>query len=76
MDRLLLRPVEVAELLGIGRSKAYELIGSGAMPSIRIGTSVRVPTDSLRAWIASQTDDAAQTELLARVDCKEPGQER
>ena len=59
MDRLLLRPVEVADQLGIGRSKAYELIAAGVIPSIRIGASVRVPADSLRAWVARQTDEDA-----------------
>ncbi len=45
--RLLLRPAEVAESLGIGRSKVYELISSGRLPSIRIGGSLRVPIDKL-----------------------------
>lgn len=63
MDKLLLRPVEVAETLGIGRSKAYELIGSGVIPSIRIGSSVRVTSEGLRAWIAAQTDNAGRAEL-------------
>lgn len=57
MEKLLLRPVEVSELLGIGRSRAYELIASGVLPSIRIGSSVRVPVDSLKAWIESQSQD-------------------
>ena len=51
MDKLLLRPVEAAEAIGIGRSKIYELLASGELPSIRIGSSVRVPVDALRAWI-------------------------
>ncbi len=67
MDRLLLKPSEAAELLGIGRSRVYELLSAGVIPSIRIGTSVRVPLDSLRAWIASQTDDAASEELATRL---------
>lgn len=54
MDRLLLRPVEVAEQLGIGRSKAYELIASGEIPSVKIGATVRVPVDALRDWVAKQ----------------------
>ena len=54
MDKLLLRPVEAAEAIGIGRSKMYELLASGELPSIRIGGSVRVPIDALRAWIARQ----------------------
>ena len=56
-DRLLLRPSEVADTLGIGRSKAYELIASGVIPSIRLGASVRVPADALRTWIARQLLD-------------------
>ena len=45
MERLLLRPHEAAEL----RSTVYELIASGAIPSITIGRSRRVPLEALRA---------------------------
>ena len=55
MEKLLLRPVEAAEAIGIGRSKVYELLASGELPSVRIGGSVRVPLDALRAWIEAQT---------------------
>jgi excisionase family DNA binding protein len=58
MDRLLLRPAEAAEAIGIGRSKVYELLARGDLPSIRIGSSVRVPLDALRAWIARQLADS------------------
>lgn len=54
MDRLLLRPSEAAETIGIGRSKVYELLASGELPSIKIGNSLRVPVDALRAWIERQ----------------------
>jgi excisionase family DNA binding protein len=67
MEKILLRPVEVAETLGIGRTKAYELIGSGVIPSIRIGSSLRVTAEGLRAWVAAQTDDAARVELTRRL---------
>lgn len=60
-ERLTLRPTEVAQTLGIGRSKAYELIASGAIPSIRLGGSVRVPLDALRAWIARQLAERAES---------------
>jgi excisionase family DNA binding protein len=56
MEKLLLRPTEAADAIGIGRSKIYELLASGALPSVRIGSSVRVPVDSLRAWIAHQLE--------------------
>lgn len=31
MDKLLLRPKEVAELIGIGRTKVFELMRSGQL---------------------------------------------
>ena len=57
MDRLLFRPAEVAEALGICRTRAYDLINSGAIPSVRLGKSVRVPAQALRTWIAEQSDN-------------------
>ena len=51
MDKLLLRPSEVGELTGMGKSKTYELIAAGVIPSVRIGKSVRVPADRLRQWV-------------------------
>jgi excisionase family DNA binding protein len=55
MDKLLLRPDEAAELLGLGRSKLYALLKSGALPSVRLGGAVRVPAEALRRWVAQQT---------------------
>ena len=55
-ERLLLRPAEFAEAVGISRSRAYELIGRGDVPSIRIGASVRVPVNALKEWIARELD--------------------
>ena len=54
MDRLLLRPTEAAEALGLGRAKAYQLIRDGELPSVRIGKSVRVPAAQLREWVERQ----------------------
>jgi excisionase family DNA binding protein len=54
MDKLLLRPIETADAIGVSRSKAYELIASGEIPSVKVGGCVRVPVDALRAWIDRQ----------------------
>jgi excisionase family DNA binding protein len=51
MDRLLLKPGEVAELVGCGRSKLYQMLAAGEIPSVKLGGSVRVPLDGLRAWL-------------------------
>jgi excisionase family DNA binding protein len=50
-EKLLLRASEVSELAGLGKSKTYELIAAGILPSVRIGKSVRVPAGQLREWI-------------------------
>lgn len=58
MEKLLLRPAEVAETLGLGKSKTYGMISEGSLPSIRIGKSVRVPAASLRDWVQQQVSGA------------------
>lgn len=60
MERLLLRPTEAAEAIGIGRSKVYELLATGELPSVRIGSSVRVPVGALREWINRQLAERAE----------------
>ncbi len=51
MDKLLLRPEEAAEVLSIGRSRLYELIGRGELASVRIGASRRVPARDLVRFV-------------------------
>jgi len=60
MERLLLKPTEAAEVIGLGRSKTYQLISSGVIPSVRIGKSVRVPVVALRNWIEQQLREQKQ----------------
>jgi len=51
VNKLLLRPEEAAEVLSIGRSKVYELMGTGVLVSVRIGTSRRIPVDALSEFV-------------------------
>lgn len=53
MDRLLITADEAAEALAICRNKVYELMRSGALPSVRIGSSRRVPVEALREFVAA-----------------------
>lgn len=46
-QRLLYRPTEAAEILGLSRSKVYELLGKGDLASITIGGVRRIPTQAL-----------------------------
>lgn len=53
MEKLLVTPHEAAALIGIGRTRIYDMIARGAIPSVRIGRSVRVPLDALREWVSA-----------------------
>jgi excisionase family DNA binding protein len=55
MSNQLLRAEQVAERLGLGRTKVYELIGRGEIPVIRFGAAVRVPEQALAEMIAART---------------------
>jgi excisionase family DNA binding protein len=47
-ERLFFRVTEVAEIIGVSKSKAYELVANGTIPSVRIGGLLRVPAEVLR----------------------------
>jgi excisionase family DNA binding protein len=50
--RLLLRPEEVAQALGVGRSTVFQLMRSGELRSVKIGKSRRVPVDAVTEYVA------------------------
>ncbi len=51
MEKLLLKVSEAGEMIGVGRSRMYEMICTGEIPSIRIGKSIRIPVKALTEWI-------------------------
>ena len=51
MDKLLFTPSEAAAVLGIGRSKIYELLNDGQLRSVRIDRCRRIPADELVALV-------------------------
>ena len=55
MEKMLLNVEEMAQVLGIGRSKAYELVHSAGFPMIRIGRTMRIPKAQLEIWIKNET---------------------
>jgi excisionase family DNA binding protein len=61
MTRLLLTVPEAAEALAISRSKLYQLLSTGAVASIRIDGSRRVPVAALNDYITrlAEKEDAA-----------------
>lgn len=52
VERILLRPDEAAQAIGISRSKMYDLIARRKIPFKRVGASARISVDELRKWAA------------------------
>ncbi len=42
---------ELQEILCIGRNKAYSLLQSGVIPSVRIGKKWRIPKDAVLHYL-------------------------
>lgn len=55
-ERILLTVEEAAKLTSLGRSRTYALVASGAIPSIKIGRSIRIPRLEFEAWVHDQID--------------------
>jgi len=54
----LLTVVEAARELGISRSKLYELLAEGELPSVRIGRTRRIAVTALDEFVTAHTDRA------------------
>ena len=63
---LLCTPDEAFAELKIGRAKGFQMIASGALPSIKIGRLRRIPVDGLRAWVQGQV--AAHTTVTEQAE--------
>jgi excisionase family DNA binding protein len=46
---------EIAGILGIGRSSAYELVKQGLFRTVKIGTAIRISKKSFDDWLDSQS---------------------
>lgn len=51
--KLLLTVTEAASLLSLGRSKTYELVRAGVIPSVRITGSRRIKVSDLLVYVAA-----------------------
>lgn len=59
-DEKYLKVTEVAEFLRIGRTRAYELVSSGEIPSVRIGRNIRVSRKELERWLEGRRHDVEE----------------
>ncbi len=49
-----LKVPEVAKVLRIARSRAYELVADGEIPAVKIGRSARLSRKELDRWLEGQ----------------------
>ena len=52
---LMLSVTDVAEVLGISRAGAYELVKTEGFPAFSIGSRIIIPKEEFIAWIKRQT---------------------
>ena len=53
---LMLSAPEVAEVLGISRAVAYDLVRSAGFPHMKLGNRILVPKDKFIKWIDDNTE--------------------
>jgi excisionase family DNA binding protein len=64
--KLLFRPEEAAEALGVSRARLYELMTRGDIRSVKIGASRRVPAVDLQAYVSRLR---SEREACTASDC-------
>lgn len=57
--QLLLTPEQAAASLAIGRTTVHELLRNGALESVRIGSSRRIPIAALDEYVERLRSDGA-----------------
>ncbi len=50
--RMLYRPEEGAQMLGLSRARMFELLASGSVESVKIGRSRRIPHAALEDYVS------------------------
>ena len=53
---------EIGLLLGIGKNKAYELVNSGVLRSVRVGRRILIPKSSFNQWLMGVTEIRSEVE--------------
>lgn len=59
LQPMLLNIAQVASILGLGRTKVYELIATEGLPTIRFGRAIRVLPGSLQQWLDQRQQQVA-----------------
>jgi excisionase family DNA binding protein len=57
-EREMLRPADVASLLGVTKGRVYQLIAARELPAIRVGGALRIPRAAWEAWLRRRSREA------------------
>jgi excisionase family DNA binding protein len=55
----------VSRLLGISRTKTFQMMATAELPTVRIGRCVRVPREALLLWLIRQAQPATTAEAVS-----------
>jgi len=58
LSKEVLCPADLVPLLGLSRSRVYQLIAQGELPAVRQGRAIRVPRAAWERWLARQANRA------------------
>lgn len=61
VEPILYRPEDAARVLGIGRSKLFELLATGQVPSVQIGRARRVSRRALENYAERMEQPTAES---------------
>lgn len=56
LDPICVRVNDAARMIGVGRTKLYELIAAGEVETVKLGKSTRITTASLHDLIRRQRE--------------------
>lgn len=54
-EPLLVNVKAAADILSLGRTTVYQLMASGQLRSIKIGSARRIPMQAIREWVTANT---------------------
>ena len=60
MDALAYRPAQAAKVLGISRSRLYQLVKDGELKGFSVGSIRLFPAVELEAWVARHATGASE----------------
>ena len=57
---LMLSVTDMAEVLGISRAGAYELVKTEGFPSLSVGSRIIIPKEEFMSWVKCQSSESTE----------------